>query len=509
MGLLRRARGWVPRGELKRGVLTLFAGTTIAQGIAVASAPILTRLYSPSEVGTYSVAISILAILITVSCLSYQFAIPLPEDDVAAANVLALCLLTTLVMSAGAAVVLWLAGPELLRLLGAAELRPYVLLIALGQIGGAFVAALTYWAVRTRKFSAIAATNLTQSGTLVAVQVGLGVVGLGAVGLLLGDVAGRFSGSIRLARAAWRTHADAFRHVTRPGIRGAAVRYRRFAILSTPSSIVTALGLQAPLLLLVALYGTDVGGKYALADRICGLPVTLLAAAVARVYFSEAARVARDQPAALRDLFARTTVSLARAAIAPFALLAVLAPLLAGPIFGADWAEVGLYVAILAPMFYVVLVASPTSSTLDVLERQDLQLVLGVLRLALTFGAIVLASATDLPPAGAVAVISIAGCLTYALYGLGSWWAILNKRPPGAVIPPATRPRATTRRVSRSHDRSAAGDWSPDAGDPRPAGPRGGAPVRPGYGLLRVARPPPCARDRGRDPRHDPAGGRP
>ena len=366
----------------------------------MASAPILTRLYSPGEVGTYSVAISILAILITVSSLSYQFAIPLPEDDVAAANVLALCFLTTVVISLVAAVILWLAGPDLLGLLGASELSPYVLLIALGQIGGASVTALTYWAVRTKMFSAIAATSLTQSGTLVAVQVGLGVVGFGAVGLLLGDVAGRFSGAVRLARSAWRTHADAFKRVTRPGIRLAAVRYRRFAIFSTPSSIVNTLGLQAPLLLLVALYGTDVGGKYALADRICGLPVTLLAAAVGRVFFSEAARVARDQPTALRGLFTGTTRSLVRAGIAPFALLALFAPLLAGPVFGDEWADVGLYVAILAPTYYVGLVTIPTGSTLDVLERQDLQLALGLLRLFLICGAIAVATASDLPPTG-------------------------------------------------------------------------------------------------------------
>ena len=427
MRAVERLSKFVPRGDLSRGVLTLVAGTGMAQLIVILSSPVLTRLYPPSDYGVYSVAMSIVAVLITIACLRYEFAIPLPGSDVTAANVLVLALVTALVMSAISGVVLWLTGPALLAIFGASALAPYVLLIPLGQFGGGAAYALANWAVRTKSFADIAAMRLTQSVSLVAVQIALGLAGAGAPGLLVGDVAGRVSGSGRLARAAWRTHAPAIRSVSRAGIAAAAHRYRRFPILSSPSALLNVLGMQAPLLLLVAFYGTAIGGQYALADRVCSIPLTLVAGAVGQVYLAEAARLAREQPAELRTLFRRTTWSLARVAIGPAVLLALLAPLLAGPLFGGAWSEMGIFVAVLTPMFYVAFVTTATGDTLYVLERQDLQLVREILRLGLLGGAVPVAFALGLSAVGAVALLSVAGCLTYALYGLISWYTIVTR----------------------------------------------------------------------------------
>ena len=423
----RFVKSFAPKSDFRRSVAVLVGGTTIAQGIIVLSSPILTRLYLPSEVGVYSVAASILSLLIIVSGLRYETAIPLPADDVDAANVLALSLTTVLGTSLACGMALWVAGPSLLGFFGASILVPFVLLFTLGQMGGGLVAALTYWAVRTKNFSAIATTRLTQGGTLTVTQLGLGALRFGAPALVLGAVLGSLAGSSRLARAAWRTHADAFRQVSRRGILVAANRYRRFPIFAAPSSLLNTMGLQAPLLLIVALYGTSVGGRYALADRICGLPVTLVAAAVGQVFFGEVAGLAREKPAAMLGLFWSTTRSLARTAIGPFVLLAVAGPFLAGLVFGATWHEAGLFVAILAPMYFLQLVMSPTGCVLDVLERQDLTLFREVLRLFLVGGAITIAATAHLPAIGALCALSAAISLNYLAYGFITWRAMVDR----------------------------------------------------------------------------------
>jgi O-antigen/teichoic acid export membrane protein len=427
--IVRRLRSFLPQGEFSRGVLTLVAGTGLAQLIVIISSPVLTRLYSPSDYGVFAVAISVLAVLITITSLRYEYAIPLPKADVIAANVVALSLLIVIGMSAVTGLALWLVGPRLLAILGASAISPYLLLLSLGQLGSGTVAVLTLWAVRTKTFSDIAATRLTQGSALVAVQVGLGVVGFGAPGLLLGDVAGRISGSSRLARAAWRSHASSFRHVSRAGILVAARRYRRFPIFSSPSAFLSTLGVQAPLLLLVAFYGPQIGGHYALADRLFSLPLTLVSGAVGQVFVAEAARLAREQPEELRRLFGNTTRSLARTALAPAIALAVAAPVLAGPVFGGDWRQAGVFVAILTPMYYLQFVVTATGDVLSVLERQDLHLGREILRFCLLGSPILLAAALRLSPVGAIAVLSAAGCLNYGLYTLFSWRAILTYDP--------------------------------------------------------------------------------
>jgi O-antigen/teichoic acid export membrane protein len=426
----------IPAGGFLRATLAIVAGTGIGQMLVILTSPVLTRLKTPSDYGVYSAATSIL-ILVSVTCLRYEFAIPLPEDDVAAANLLGLSLLVNLGMCAVTAVLLTVFGPWLLSLFGASALRPYILLLVLAQFAGGVVSVFTNWAVRTKAFKEIGLNRLAQSAGLVVTQIGLGIAKLGATGLVIGTVTGALAGSERLVNAAWRTHAAAFRQISGAGMLTAARRYRRFPIFSSWSALLGALGLRAPLLVLIACYGTSVGGQYALAERIMYLPLTLVAGAVGQVFIADSARLARGQPAELRRLFRQTTWSLARVAIGPAILIAVATPFLVGPIFGENWHDAGVFVAVLVPLFYAAFVLTSTGDILYVVERQGLQLVREILRLGLLGGSVILAAALHLSAIGAVMLLSAAGCLMYVAYGLISWLALARFDPESGKKPEA------------------------------------------------------------------------
>jgi O-antigen/teichoic acid export membrane protein len=241
-------------------------------------------------------------------------------------------------------------------------------------------------------------------------------------------------GALILSAAALRLNGHVFAGVSLAQMWSMAKRYRRFAFMSTPSALMNTIGLRAPLLILLFAFGTDVGGQYALAERVAILPVTLIAAAVSQVYYSHAAPLARRQDDALRSMFLRTTRSLALLAIAPMIIVVLAAPFLFGLVFGEDWTQAGIYSAILAPWFYVTLITNPTGRTLDVLERQDLHMVREGLRLG-RLGATAVAILVLQPtPAGAMIMLSVVGCVTYGLYGYISWRAIVSDRPrPGVT----------------------------------------------------------------------------
>ena len=208
-----------------------------------------------------------------------------------------------------------------------------------------------------------------------------------------------------------------------------AKRYRRFPIFSSGSALLANLGVRAPLLLLVAYFGTEIGGQYALAERVLYLPLTVVAGSVGQVFIAEGALLAREQPAELMRLFRRTTLALGLAAIGPAIAIAVAVPSLAGLVFGERWSEAGLIVAVLVPMFYVAFVMTSTGDVLYIVERQALHLVREILRFTLLGGSLLAAAALHLAPLGAVAMLSAAGCVTYLAYGLISWYAIANHRP--------------------------------------------------------------------------------
>ena len=74
------------KSDFKKNVLTLMAGTTIAQAIPIAISPILTRLYSPEEFGLFALFLAIVSIFGVVATMRYEMAIVQPEKSEDAIN---------------------------------------------------------------------------------------------------------------------------------------------------------------------------------------------------------------------------------------------------------------------------------------------------------------------------------------------------------------------------------------------------------------------------------------
>jgi len=420
----RRLMASFPASRFGRATVTIVAGSAAAQILVVAVSPLLTRLYTPSDYGAFAVIASLLGIVGSVACLSYDFAIPLPRSDRTAAHLMVVGLVATAVVTAVSGITLFVGGAVIEEMLDATALGPFIPLLAIGIAATGIIAIGIGWAIRTKAYSEIWRNRMTQSGTVVVVQLGLGWLGAGMLGLVVGMIAGSVAAAARLLWVILRRDGAAFGRIGRGRAGAAARRYRRFPLLSAPSVLLNNIGVEASLLLIVALYGTAVGGELSLALRMIALPVTLVSAALAQVYFAEAARLKRDHPTELRRLFWRLTRVVAIGSAVPFLAAAIIAPVAFGPVFGPEWVDAGYYVAILAPMYFLAFTVRPTAATVDILERQDLSLVREISRLVFIAAAILTAIGLGLGPVGAIAALSAAGCATYLLFGFLSWRAI-------------------------------------------------------------------------------------
>lgn len=430
----------IPAGSFVRGAATIMFGTGAAQAITIASSPLITRVYAPAEFGAFGVAASLLAILAAVACLAYEFAIPLPADEVEAASVTTLCVVAAVGVSAVVTVILIAAGPAVLTAMDAEVLVPYAPLLALGTLSSGVGLAAVAFTLRARAYQELAVNRVMTSILTATGQLGLGLAGAGTPGLLVAYIAAHVAGVLRLAWLALRNQGEAFRQVTRAGLAASARRYRRFPLLSAPSNLINTLTLQLPLLMIVAIFGAAVGGQFVLAQRIIALPAALVAQSVGQAFLAESAVVARTRPDDLRPLFRRTTRALALTALPPVALVAVTAPFVFPFVFGAEWSDAGLYASLLAPMYYLQFVANPTSHILDVLERQDLFLAREVLRLVVLGLVLAAIVGLGLNPLVAVAAVSAAGSLAYGVSALLAWRAVVTHtrgvRPAGSPIGP-------------------------------------------------------------------------
>jgi O-antigen/teichoic acid export membrane protein len=395
----------VPGGAFARHVVTLASGTAIAQLLLILATPVLTRIYTPADYGTLAVYSSILTVLLVLASLRYEAAVPLPEDEDVAGSLLALTLLLLAGIVVVVALVVWLLGDAFVRRANVLALGPYLWLLPVGLFGAGAYQALSYWAVRRRAFGRIARTKLSQGTGQVVAQVGLGLAGAGAPGLLVGDVIGRVAGGGGLAILAFRDRP--FARVTGASLAAAAARYRRFPLLTTWSGLLNVGSLQLPSILFSAGFGAAAAGLYALSYKMLVLPTMLVAQAVGQVFLARAATLSRE-PERLRQLTERTALALFAGGLPVFGAVALGGPQLFATVMGSQWEQAGRYAQALAPWFAVWLVSNPLSGLFSVREWQGSALAFAGFEFALRLGALLIGTSRGSPML-AVALLSASG----------------------------------------------------------------------------------------------------
>lgn len=423
----------LPRGRFARSVTLLAGGTALGQAITVLVSPILTRLYTPEDFGVFGVYASILEIVTVVASLRYEYALPLPEDDETAANILVLCFILLFGMTTLSWLVIHGLGNQIVAWANVPGLKPYLWLIPLGMLGAGTYQILNYWAVRKRDFPRIARTRLSRGVARAALQVGVGFVNPGPLGLLLGQLAGETAGSTSLGVAAWKKDRAPFKAVGLQGMRRAGARYKRFPLFSSWGSLFNALGGNVPQLLFAAFYGAEVAGWFALGQRVIAAPLNIVVDSVAQVYFGEAARLPRDDPRAMRRLFLKLTGRLALVGGLPVVTVCALAPWFFTLVFGRGWETAGRYVQILGLMFAVRLAVVPVSQTLNILEQQHWFFAWQATWMGLGISALLAAKAAGVSHIAAVALYSLAMMTAYVLLLIISWHALVNRSEKGDI----------------------------------------------------------------------------
>ncbi len=434
-GALTRAAEWFPPlqrvlvpGGFARNVFLLAGGTVAGQLLAVVTAPLITRLYTPDDFGVQASFGSLLGVLGTVSCLSYEQGIPLPKDDGEGANLVALCLgilILVIVLLCVPALFMADAVGAWFRL---PALGSYLWALPLSLFALSSYKVLSYWAIRKEQFAVLARTKVSQGVGQVVVQLGLGAARLGPAGLIFGDIVGRSAGGFSLARILSRDASAPLRHVSWAKMIEAAVRYRKFPLLSTGSGLLSSSGLLGPLFI-ARIYGTEIAGWVALCSLVVGGPLSLLSSATADVYFSRSAGIGKDDLHRQRGLLWQLVGRMAMLSLPFVVFMLATAHWLFPVIFGPQWSHSAMYLIPLAPMYFITAVASPTHPALTVFERQELHLLREVLRAPLVLGPLLLAEYLSLEPIWGVACFAAGSSVFYLMSMITVWWVVRGGRP--------------------------------------------------------------------------------
>lgn len=350
-------------------VLKLVSGTAMTQVLAIVASPIMTRLYGPQAFGIAALFASMTGIVAAIACLRYEPAVMLPESDAEAANVLAICGVLVVAVTALTSVLAWFAGP-LLRILRAEEIRPYVWMMPLAVLMAGLFIALNQWNSRTKQFGRLSVVRVTNSVVTTGSQLAAGSLGYATGESLIGaSVLGSTVATGTLAWKIWREDGRLFRQSWSLGeIRRLMKRHRNFPLYGTWSILLNSLSWQLPTFFLSASFSSSVVGYYALGTSLLRLPMDLIGGAIGLVFFERAARARLE--GALPRLVEETFRRLVSLGLFPLLLLTFIGRDLFVLVFGAKWAEAGVYTQILSVWMFFWFVSSPLITLFSVLERQ-------------------------------------------------------------------------------------------------------------------------------------------
>jgi O-antigen/teichoic acid export membrane protein len=417
-----------PAGAFSRAVATLAGGIALTQLVTLATAPLLTRLYTPQDFGVLAVYTSIVAMWGVVSTLRYEYAVPLPKDPDTAASLLAVGGFVLGIECAVGFIVSLILGPTICRILNVPELVPWIWLLPLTVLLAGAYGLLYMWALRHKAYRRIATTKVTQGIWRAALQCGLGLLGVAPAGLLLGQAAGAAAGGTTLWRLARRTDEGAFSRVSISSARRAARRYVRFATYGSASGLLSAIGYEAIPLAFAYLFGASVAGMFGLTLRVLSMPMGLLGVAIGDAYLGVAPALLRERPAELRRLFSGLARRLLAIGILPAVVVMVAGPWLFSAVFGDTWSVAGQYARFLAPAILMEFVISPMSQTANIFERQDLQGLVNLAGIVMLTAVFVAASLFEWSAGKSVLAVSVALCVSWGLCFALYWWLLRKRR---------------------------------------------------------------------------------
>lgn len=376
------------QNKLYRSVGVLVGGTAFSQLLMLLALPLLTRLYTPHDFSTLAVFTALLTIISTAACLRFDIAIPLPENDSTAVDLLIMALFFSAATSVIISIPILYDPLAIAQLLNQPKIAQFLYLVPIGVFLASSYSALQFWATRKKEFKLITKTRISQVFLGVGTQLALGWMGILSVGLILGQIIISGAGVFSLSQFTRKTIPKY--SIKFESLKSTFKDYEKFPKISTLETLANSAAIQIPLILIAAVAVGAEAGFLMLAMRAMQVPMSLIGNATAQVYLSRASEEHRNGK--LPNFTYRTLLGLIQIGIAPLLYFCMIAPHVFSFVFGQEWIRSGELVSWMAPWFILQLISSPISMIMHVKGKQLTMLILTLSGLIIRVGTVTLAA---------------------------------------------------------------------------------------------------------------------
>ncbi|WP_309728367.1 oligosaccharide flippase family protein [Chamaesiphon sp. OTE_75_metabat_556] len=413
---------YLAKSGFLKNAAKLVGATALSQIVLILASLVLTRIYTPKDFGVLAIFTSLTIQMLVCASLRYEWAIPLPQEEEVATDLLVLCLILNCAIAPLVAIFVILGGHQIAVAVNSPALEPFLWLLPIVILLGGWYQSLSYWTLRKKEFGLLARTKLAQSVWTTGSQIAIGFTTQGPLGLLVGSVLNNVVGTISQALFFWHHSRTELQNLSVSRLVLISRRYFKFAMLTLVSSVIQASGSTAPSLLLAFFYDPKAAGFFALAQRVNSIPTMLVGTSISQVFQAHAAESIRKDPRELKRLFTRTSLLLFVSSL--FLSLGLLSsPYFFPIIFGDAWKESGIMVQYMSPMFVGSMTIGPLT-LLEWVEKQDWMILWNTIRLILLGLGFWLAHFNNLSSIMAIAILSIITTIMYVVLLIMNIYAI-------------------------------------------------------------------------------------
>lgn len=363
----------VAKGSPFRNVIMLITGTSLAQAIPVAISPILTRLYSPDEFGTFATYLALVSILSIIATGRYELAIMVPKRDREAASVLGVSFGISSVVSILLFFIILVLNDKLSRLLNFDPDSSILYWVPLSVGLTAAYQSLNYWCNRKGYYRVMSSTRVAQSASMSGVHLGAGFVKLGSSGLITGAISGQLFAFVLLLKHINKRDRAIFTNLDKVRVLVAMRKYINFPKYLVVAHSFNMASFQSPVMLLGTMFDSSVAGFFMLTQRVIGAPMSIVASAIGDVFRQQASHEYMSN-GNCEGIYRATFIRLLCIAVVPFVMFFIFAPDFFSLVFGAEWRVSGEYARILTPMLFFQFITSPMSSLFFIANKQKVDL---------------------------------------------------------------------------------------------------------------------------------------
>lgn len=416
--ILKQKLGFFSRKNgVFKNIVMLTMGAGLAHVVTLLAIPVLTRIYSPEDLGVLSVYVALVAILAPTTTLRYVVALPLPRSNRIAFNIMALCFILLLVSLVIYTLLIWLIKSWLLELLNLQALSDFWWLIVFGLFSVSFYELLSMWSIREQSFKLQSITLVQQALLGNTIKIFLGLFVTKSIGLVIGQIFQQGGGVLAFLKGFYPTFKSLLCELNIRRMIFVFSFYSNFPKFRLPSQILVTVSTHTPVLFFSIIYGREEAGQLGLALMAVSLPIVLLATTTGKAFYSEASRIGKNEGGELQKLTMLISRRLFLVALPIALFLAVFGPIIFEVVFGGGWKLAGYYSRYLALCMVFQFVYTVIGHVLTVVNRLGVQLANQIVRVTLVLVAFLTSWVFNIDSLEAIVLYSLLLSLSY-IYGI-------------------------------------------------------------------------------------------